>query len=162
MQKKLKKLIISAVCVVILFGVSWISIKIVSSKNFASKPLAAEVKLGNTTKNKSAIYNSGDSVTFTIAIETSPNTPKGATAKIDFIDLGSFGINYSVTPASRTQTVVLAGGGESSTVSFTVTTNVNNSATGKISNQFLLDDVTGVEKVQPTIKDVDITVQRND
>ncbi|MGB7069626.1 MAG: hypothetical protein WBD22_09045 [Pyrinomonadaceae bacterium] len=121
----------------------------------------AEVFLGTTSQNKSAIYNSSDSVTFTVAIATSADVPGSATAKVDFVETGnSGGVSYSVSPG-RTKTVALAGGGQSTSVSFTISTPPTGSGgnTGIITSQFRLDTVTDAAKVAPTSRDVSITVQ---
>lgn len=158
MSKNLKKLSLVAACAAVIIGVTWISIKIVSSKN-ASKPVAAEIKLGITSQSKSTIYESSDSLTFTVPVVTSADVPNGATAKVDLVDNGTVGISYSVTPSTRTQTVTLAGGGNSTPVTFTVATNPNNTVTGNILLQFQLDTVTGGTKIAPTTRDVSVTVQ---
>lgn len=128
-------------------------------KSVSPRPVAAEVFLGNASQNKSAIYNSSDSVTFTVAIATTVDVPSTATAKVDFVETGnSGGISYSVSPA-RTRTVTLAGGGQSTSVSFTIDTPPSGSGTGIITSQLRLDAVTDAVKVAPTTKDVSIAVQ---
>jgi len=131
-----------------------------SSGSYSPRPLAATVSLGPTTQNKSAIYPSGDSVTFTVTVVSSADVPNTATAKVDFVESSNFGgVGYTVSPSSQTQTKTLAGGGKSTSFSFTITTTSGNSNTGNISSQFQLDTVTGTGKGTPTTRDVNITVQ---
>jgi hypothetical protein len=153
----LKNLILAATGVTLLCSVG-----IISSKSFSPRAFTATVALGNTTQNKTAIYQSADSATFTVAVTTSADVPTNgsARAKVDFIELSNFGgVAYTVSPA-RTQTLALAGGGASTNFSFTVTTTNGNTATGTISSQFQLDTVEAATKGSPTTKDVSITVQR--
>lgn len=129
------------------------------SIKIGSKPLAATVTLGNTSQNKTAIYASGDSVTFTVAVATTADVPNNATAKVDFVELGNFGnVSYSVTPA-RTQTKTLTGGGEATNFSFTVSTTSGGTSTGTIQSQFRLDTVVNATAGTPNTRDVSITVQ---
>jgi hypothetical protein len=131
----------------------------VSTRNRLSKPVVATVFLGNTSQNKTAIYPSSDSVTFTVAVATTADVPNNAIAKVDFVALGNFGnVGYSVSPGA-TQTKTLAGGGQETNFSFTITTNSNNTATGTITSQFVLDTVQNATKGTPATKDVSIVVQ---
>lgn len=129
-----------------------------SAGNLASKPLDAKVSLGEVSRGKAAIYESDDAVKFTVTVESSADVPPGAAVDVEFIELGNSGISYSVTP-SRSQTIILPGGKDSTNVSFKLTTSVGNAKTGTIDSRLRLDDVTGATKVAPTMRDVSITVQ---
>jgi hypothetical protein len=136
------------------------SIGMVSSRSFSPRPLVAEAFLGTASQTKSAIYESNDSVTFTVTVATSADVPPNtATAKVDFVEISSGGVGYSVTPG-RTQTKTLAGAGSATSFSFTITTAPGNTNIGTISSQFRLDTVTGAAKVAPTTRDVSVVVQK--
>jgi hypothetical protein len=145
-----------AVCLVVLGSVS-----VVSSRSYSPRPRTPLVFLGNTSQSKTAIYESNDSVTFTVAVATSADVPGNATAKVDFIELSNGGVGYAVTP-SRTQTKQLTGGGASTNFTFTVTTNNGNSSVGTISSQFRLDTVENATASTPNTKDVSVLVQHRE
>lgn len=157
--------------VLALLGVTFLGfLSIVSSKNSipsnpistAVSPFVASVSLGNTNQNKTAIYTSNDSVTFTVSVVTSADVPTNgsASAKVDFVDVSNFGnVGYSVSPSSRTRTLTLAGGGAATNFSFTLTTNSTNSNTGTINLRFVLDSATNATPIAPNSRDVSITVQ---
>lgn len=143
-------------------GIIFLStIGVISSRSLSPRPVTAQVFLGNTSQTKSAIYESNDSVTFTVSVATSADVPANATAKVDFVETNSSGISYSVS-GGRSKTLPLAGGGASTPFSFTITTASGNTATGIITSQFRLDTVTGATAAAPTAKDVNVTVQRDD
>ena len=131
------------------------------SPSLAFKPPVAQVWLGGTSQNKTAIYNSNDSVTFTVALVTTSDVPNTATAKVDYLDNNNpSSVGYSVSPNNpRSETKTLTGGGNSTNYSFTVTTNGNNTNTGIVTFQFKLDSATNAAPVAPLTKDVNITVQ---
>lgn len=130
-----------------------------SSRSHSPKPAVAEVFLGSAFQTKSAIYESNDSVTFTVTVATSADVPPNATAKVDFLEINSDGVSYSVA-GGRSQTLTLAGGGVSTRFSFKLTTAPGNTATGTITSQFRLDTVTGAAKGTPTTRDVSVIVRR--
>ena len=122
------------------------SLSISSSK--ASNPvpfLAATIRLGQATQNKQAIYTTSDSVTFTVTVITSSDVPSdgSATAKVDFVEVSNFNnVSYTVSPARRSRTLQLAGGGASTSYSFTISTSSSMNA-GTINSQFVLDSAVG-------------------
>jgi len=133
-----------------------------SSSDAAISPaFASTVKLGGTTQNKTAIYSTNDSVTFTVTVATSSEVPTdgSASAKVDFIEISNFGeVVYTVSPG-RSRTKNLAGGGAATTYSFTITTTSNNTKTGIINSQFVLDTAVGATIAMPNTMNVNITVQ---
>lgn len=157
----LKKIGLIAVGLLFLSSIGFlISAAASPSRSLPPRPFTATVSLGNTSQNKTAIYQSGDTVTFTVTVVTSADVPSTATAKVDFVETNSSGVGYSVTPA-RTQTKTLAGGGAGTSFSFTIATNTGNTVTGTINSQFQLDTVTDATKGTPATKDVSIVVQSN-
>lgn len=123
---------------------------------------AATVKLGNANQNKQFIYASNDSVMFTVTVLTSADVPTdgSASAKVDFIAVSNFGnVTYTVSPANRTKTKPLAGGGAETSFSFTITTGGQNTNAGTINSQFLLDSAVGATVTMPTTVNVSIVVQ---
>src|SRR5690242_4632912 len=84
-----------------------------------AESFVADVRLGPASQNKTTIYADSDSVTFTQTVETSADVPNTATAKVDFLDYGNPGnVHYSVS--SRTQTLQLAGGRQSTNYTFSL------------------------------------------
>ncbi|MEK6301046.1 MAG: hypothetical protein AABO41_10020 [Acidobacteriota bacterium] len=146
-------------------GLSLLSILLVSGGVLlpSSSPLAycrpvANVKLGNTSQNKVAVYASNDSVQFTVQVVTSADVPNTATAKVDFLDFGnSSSVAYAVD--ARTQTKVLGGGGQSTGFTFRMTTNGENTNTGTVTLQFSLDSATGAAVIAPLTANVSVVVQ---
>jgi len=137
-----------------------------SSNGSPAKPFTANVWLGGTSQNKTAIYASPpDSVEFTVQVATSTDVPNNATAKVDFVDNNNPGnVQYAITTvpggsASRTQTKPLAGGGNATSFTFKLTTMQNQSGTGTVSLQFRLDAATGATVIMPQVKDVSVLVQ---
>jgi hypothetical protein len=165
-QSKRMFIMLKNISFAILVIVALSLIGVATYQNAAPKPIApavAQVFLGNNSQNKSAIYASSDSATFTVAVATSADVPSNATAKVDFIELGNpGGVDYSVTPA-RTQTVNLTRGGQATSVTFTITTDPGGTISSNpsiLSSQFRLDAVTNATATAPTTKDINITVQR--
>ena len=158
----MRRLSVSALAIAIVLLSAQPTTKTTVRSASPAEPFVATVNLGGTTQAKTAIYPSNDSVTFTVSVVTSADVPTNGTAsaKVDFAESTNFGnIGYSVSPSDRSKTKTLAGGGESTNFSFTITTNANNSNTGTINSQFRLDSATGATVVQPTTRDVSITVQ---
>jgi len=120
--------------------------------------LVANVYLGGTSQNKSAIYNANDTVSFTVTVTTA-DVPNDATAKVDFLDFSNPG-NVGYTVSSRTQTKTLTGGGQGTNFTFSVTTNGDNTNTGTVTLQFRLDSATDATVVDPKTASVSVTVQR--
>jgi hypothetical protein len=146
----------------IIIGVFLLGHFAVNSAFSNDKSYAAEVSLGGNSQSKTTIYKSADSLTFTQTVITSQEVPNTATAKVDFSDYNNPGnVAYSISPSSRTQTTTLAGGGVSTTYTFTLTTPINNTHTGTVTLQFRLDTVTGATKVAPTTMNVSVVVQEN-
>lgn len=159
---KFKLLVALSLGVTLVFCFSQLKAKGVAESASLAEPFTANVWLGNPTQNKSAIYASSDSVTFTVTVVSSADVPTNGTAsaKVDFVEASNFnGIGYSVSPSTRTKTLVLAGGGSSTNFSFTVTTDGSNSRTGTLSFQFRLDTATNATVAAPNTKDANITVQ---
>src|ERR1044072_7263420 len=128
------------------------------SSSFAYKPFVANVHLGTPSQNKTAIYASNDTVTFTISVVTSADVTNTAQAKVDFSDYSNpMNIGYSVS--ARTQTKTLTGGGHSTNYSFTLTTNGDNSSTGTVTMEFRLDSATGAAIIAPQSVNASIMVQ---
>ncbi|MEN3333262.1 MAG: hypothetical protein V7641_2627 [Blastocatellia bacterium] len=158
----LPRILLLACCLILVNPFS-LSLTPSGSRRATAEPAlyAATVKLGNSSQSKTAIYASNDSVTFTISLLTSADVPTDGTAsaKVDFIVASNFSeIGYTVTP-SRTKTKMLAGGGAATNFSFTITTNGQNTKTGIINSQFLLDSAVGATVTMPTTVNVSIAVQ---
>jgi hypothetical protein len=139
-------------CITLLILMSLLTGLSSSNANTVPPFFAATVRLGQATQTKQAIYASNDSVTFTVTVITSSDVPTdgSATAKVDFVEASNFGsIGYSVSPARRSRTLPLAGGGASTSYSFTITTSSNNLNTGTINSQFVLDTVVGATPGTP-------------
>lgn len=128
-----------------------------SGTSLAFKPPVANVYLGGTSQNKSAMYASNDSATFTVQVVTTADVPNTASATVDFLDYSPGGVGYSVSPRTRTKT--LTGGGQSTGFTFTVSTNADNSATGTVTFQFRLDSATNATVIAPQTANVNILVQ---
>jgi len=78
------------------------------------------------------------SATITVSIWTTLEVPQGAKADIELDEQSNFSsISYSVSP-SRGQTVELEGRGNSTTVSWTITTTINNQNGGDIVSLIVL------------------------
>jgi hypothetical protein len=123
-----------------------------------SSPFAANVRLGISSQNRLEIFTNDDTVTFSQHVATTSDVPSTATAKVDFIDLGRpEGMNYSVS--ARTQTKQLAGGGQSTVYSFSLTTHPTNATIGTITMQFVLDSATGATIVAPQTANVSVNVR---
>ncbi|HKQ05344.1 MAG TPA: hypothetical protein VJ464_09445 [Blastocatellia bacterium] len=129
-----------------------------SHSSVAVRPFVANVHLGGASQNKNAIYASNDSVTFTIPVVTSSDVQNTAQAKVDFSDYSNpMSVGYSVSARTLTQT--LAGGGQSTNYSFTLTTNADNSHTGTVTMELRLDTATGSTIIDPKFVIVSILVQ---
>jgi hypothetical protein len=129
----------------------------VPGSSLISSRFVAEVSLGGSSQNKSAIYNDDDTVTFTQTVLTTSDVPSTATAKVDFVDFNNpGGVGYSVS--ARTQTKQLTGGGQSTNYTFSLTTHPNTEI-GTITMQFRLDAASGAAKVAPLTANVMILVQ---
>jgi len=147
-------------CLSLLTLLVFANVLLPTSSSLAYRPFVAEVSLGGTNQNKSAVYADNDSVTFTVTVTTTSDVQNTATAKVDFLDFNNPGnVGYAISPGSRTKTQTLAGGGQGTTFSFTMTTNGDNSSTGTVTFQFKLDSATGATKVAPLTSNVTITVQ---
>ena len=77
------------------------------------------------------------------SIVTGISVPSGATVTVQCVEVSNPGsVGYAVTP-SRRQAVRVSGGGESTTVNFTFTTNSNNTRGGIITSRVDIIDVAG-------------------
>lgn len=147
-------------CLSLLILLIFANILLPTSSSLAYRPFVAEVSLGGTNQNKSAIYAANDSVTFTVTVTSTSDVPNTATAKVDFLDFNNPGsVGYAISPTTRTKTQTLAGGGQGTNFSFTMTTNGDNTNTGTVTFQFKLDTATGATKVAPLTANVNVTVQ---
>jgi hypothetical protein len=126
------------------------------------KPFVANVWLGGTTQTKTAIYKTNDSLSFTQTVVTTADVPNNATAKVDFLDFNNPGdVEYTITPG-RSQTKTLAGGGKSTTYTFTLLTESNNPNTGTVTLQFKLDSATQATAIAPLTTMVSVLVQNQE
>lgn len=122
------------------------------------RPFTANVWLGGSTANKSAIYVDNDSVDFTQPVLATTDVPNTATAKVDFVEYSNPGnVGYSVN--FHTQTKTLPGAGQTTNYVFRLTTNGDNGNTGTVTMQFRLDTVTGATAIAPLTTNVMVTVQ---
>ncbi|MEK6300693.1 MAG: hypothetical protein AABO41_08235 [Acidobacteriota bacterium] len=129
-----------------------------SSSPLANSRPVANVFLGTTSQNKQSVYTSNDSIQFTVQVITTADVPNTATAKVDFLDYSNPGsVGYTVD--ARTQTKILAGGGQTTAFTFRMTTNGGNSNIGTVTLLLRLDSATGATVIMPLTANVSVNVQ---
>jgi hypothetical protein len=115
---------------------------------------AATVRLGGASFAPTTIGANNASSVLSVGIATSSTVPNGTTATVEVTESTNFsGVDYTVSP-SRTRTVSLSGGGQSTTVSFTFRTTLENTTGGTIVSRVSLVSVgTGATLGTPTTLD---------
>jgi hypothetical protein len=129
-------------------------------------PVPAQVFVGSTAVNPTSVVGgrrpSGSSsvtATVTTTIATTTGVPNGTPVGVELIEMGNLNnITYSVSP-SRFRNITLAGGGEGTQVSWTITIDTGNIASGQIVSRVNIATVpTGVTKGTPSTADVTLNV----
>lgn len=119
---------------------------------------ATSVRVGAAVFSPTAI-SAQDASTLTVAVATETSVPKGATVTLEVSESSNLGgVTYSVSP-SRSQTVVLSGGGISTNVVFRFTTSGKGNG-GTIVSRATITAVTNATEGTPAFQD-DLTLTVN-
>lgn len=122
----------------------------------ASKALAfqstTQVAIGGAQFFPLTINAQGDSSKLTVSIETGSNVPKETKVSVEVRESSNFGgVSYTVTPSRLQSNIPLTGGGSSTNVEFTFTTNTGNTKGGTIISRVTIVSVQGPQGSNVTI-----------
>jgi hypothetical protein len=127
--------------------------------SIAPKGVASTVRLGGILFSATTIGPQNQSSNLQIGIETTTEVTNTATATVEVTETANFGnVGYTIS-GGRTKTVMLSGGGQSTTVTFRFTTNAENQNGGSITSRVTLTQVIGADKGTPdTVSNLTLTV----
>ena len=112
-----------------------------------------QVRIGGAQFSHTTIGAQSQSSNLTVSIATGSSVPNGATATVDVTESTNFGsVSYTVTP-SRSQTVTLTGGGNSTSVVFKFTTTTGNQNGGNIVSRATIVSATNAAIGTPAFQD---------
>jgi hypothetical protein len=122
------------------------------AKTSLSRPFAGTVRLGTVQFNPTTIGAQNQVSILQVGIETTSEVPSTAQATVEVTEQSNFGnVGYQIS-GGRTKTVNLHGGGQSTTVSFRFTTNVENQNGRTIVSRVTLTNITGATKGTPDMQ----------
>lgn len=120
---------------------------------------ANQIRMGSASFSPTTIGAENSTSTLTASIATDANVPSGATATVQVTEESNFAnVSYSVSP-SRVQTVTLAGGGVSTSLTYRFTTSTGNQNGGTIVSRVAITSAVNAQIGNPSfIGNLNLTV----